>query len=128
VETFREENLEAYKELVEALNGKSADVALLGHGKFHISIETGNLRIRPGVTRGAKSTGTCIVAPETLNAILDGRLTPLEAFFEGDLIARADLADLYRAYRYFVRFSDAALRSAKLKELLTRFQKVTAET
>lgn len=125
VRAFREENPEAYEELVKAFNGNSADLALLGFGRFHVSLEKGDLRIEPGVVRGAGSTGRGAIAPETLLAILEGRLTPLEAFFKGDLIARAHSKELHKAYDYFVRFADAALRSKRLQELLGRFREMT---
>jgi hypothetical protein len=125
VKVFRDENAEAYEELVEVFNGKSADLALLGHGKFHVALEKGDLHIEPGVVRGASSTGRGAVAPETLTAILEGELTPLQAYFKGDMIARASSPDLHLAYDYFVLFSDAALRSKKLQELLVRFREIT---
>lgn len=122
IRAFREENPEPYQELVKVFEGKSADVALLGQGKFNISIHNGEVCIEPNVSRGGACTGRGAVAPETLMAIVEGKLTPLEAFFKGDLIARADSADLHQAYSYFVKFSDAALRSERLQEILNRFR------
>jgi hypothetical protein len=122
VQAFREENPEPYEELVQAFEGKSADIALLGHGRFHISVQEGQVRIEPNVMRGGASTGRGAITPETLTEIVEGRLTPLEAFFKGDLIARANSADLHQVYDYFVKFSDAALRSERLRELLGRFR------
>jgi hypothetical protein len=121
VRTFREENTDAYNELVEAFDGQSANVAVFGLGKFSISVEGREVRVDrslrqgPGIARGA-------IYPETLVAITEGRISPLESFFKGDLIARAPSADLHRAYGYFVRFSDTALRSERLQELLREFQ------
>ena len=125
VKVFREENPEAYEELVKAFNGKSVDLAVLGHGRFHVSLETADLSIEPGRVRGKGSTGRGAIAPETLLAITEGKLTPLEAFFKGDLIARASSEELHQTYDYFVKFSDAALRSERLQELLGRFREIT---
>src|SRR6185436_6091362 len=111
--TFRKENAEAYRELTKTFEGRAADVVLLGNGKFHISVANGEVRIEPerikgsGVPRG-------MVSPETLVEILEGRRTPLEAFFAGDLVAHADSQDLHLAYNTFVKFADTALRSKKL--------------
>ncbi len=80
--------------------------------------------IEPDAVRVEVSTGRGAVAPETLIAIVEGKLTPLEAFFKGDLIARANSADLHQAYNYFVKFSDAALRSERLQEILVRFRQM----
>ena len=122
VRAFREDNPEAFKELVEAFNGKSADLALFGHGRFHVSVSKGDVDIQPDKLRGSGATGRGATTPETLLAVLEGRLTPLEAFFKGDLVARADSAELHRAYDYFVRFSDAALRSKKMQQVVAIFR------
>ena len=124
VKAFREENPDAYSELVKAFDGMSADLALLGHGKFHVSLSKGDLQIEPGMVRGPESTGRGAIAPETLLAIIEGKLTPLEAFFKGDLIARANSANLHLAYDYFVKFADAALRSKRLQDLMGRFREM----
>jgi hypothetical protein len=76
--------------------------------------------------RGSSATGRGATTPETLMAILEGRVTPMAAYFKSDLVARADSAELHKAYDYFVRFSDAALRSKKLQNVLTKFRETFA--
>ncbi len=120
---FREDNPDAFKELVKAYEGKSADVALFGHGRFHVAVSKGDVEIQANRMRGSGATGRGATTPETVMAILEGRLTPLEAFFKGDLVARAESAELHKAYDYFVRFSDSALRSKRLQQVASEFRK-----
>lgn len=122
VEVFQKENPAAYNDLIKTFDGKSADVALLGHGKFHISVQKGQVSMEPNVIRGGASTGRGAITPETLMAILEGKLTPLEAFFKGDLIARANSADLHLAYDKFCEFAETALRSKGLQNVLAKFR------
>jgi hypothetical protein len=126
VRAFREENPDAFKELIAAYKGKSADVALFGHGKFSVAVSKGELEILAGQMRGSGATGRGATTPETLMAILEGRITPMEAYFKNDLVARAESAELHKAYDYFVRFSDTALRSKKLQNVLVKFRETFA--
>src|ERR1044071_5589615 len=95
--TFREESPEAYEELLRAFEGKSADVGLLGHGGFHIEVRKRKLSIEPNAFRGGGANAHGVTTPETLLDIADGRLTPLEAYFKGDLMVRAKSAELHQA-------------------------------
>ncbi|MDH4185376.1 MAG: hypothetical protein OEV08_00135 [Nitrospira sp.] len=122
LKAFREDNPQAFKELVEVYSGKSADLALFGHGKFHIAVKKGEVEIQPDKIQGSGATGRGATTPETLMAILEGKLTVLEAFHKGDLVARANSAELHRAYDFFARFSDAAMRSKKLQKVLSDFR------
>jgi hypothetical protein len=123
VRAFRDENPDAFKELIAAYNGKSADLVLFGHGKFNVAVTTkGELQIQPGKLQGSGATGRGATTPETLMAILEGRITPMAAYFKNDLVARADSPELHKAYDYFVRFSDAAIRSKKLQKVLAKFR------
>jgi len=121
VEAFREENADAYAELVKEFEGRSADLSVFGHGRLNISVTDGEVRVDPLLRGGAEAAHGAIY-PETLVALAEGRLTPLEAHFKGDLIARAPSADLHRAYGYFVKYADTALRSDRLQSLLKEFQ------
>ena len=122
LQAFREDNPDAYKELVQAYDGKSADLALLGHGRFHVSVSKGEVEVLPNEVRGKGVTGLGATTPETLMAIVEGRITPLEAFFKGDIVARAHSDELHQAYNYFVRFSEAALRSKRLQKVASEFR------
>lgn len=125
LKSFREENPEAYRELTETFDGRSADVVLLGNGKFHVSVQKGEVRIEPGVLKGSGAPRG-MISPEALMEILEGRRTPLEAFFAGDLVAHADSQDLHLAYNTFVKFADTALRSKSLNEMLGRFKETVS--
>lgn len=122
VKTFREENNEAYGELIKTFDGKSADLVLLGNGRFHVSVQNGELRIEPDVLKGEAGVARGLISPETLMELLEGKRTPLEAFFAGDLVAQANSKELHLAYNSFVRFADTALRSPRLNEMLVRFK------
>jgi hypothetical protein len=121
VDVFRDENPEAFAELIEAFEGRSADLAVFGHGRFNLSVEHGQVSVEPRM-RGGADTARGAIYPETVVALAEGRLTPLEAHFKGDLIARAPSADLHLAYGYFVKFADSAMRSERLQELVAEFR------
>jgi len=121
VEVFREENSEAFGELVEAFDGKSTNIAVIGVGKFSLAVTDQEVRIDQNLLSGPE-TARGAIYPEAAVAITEGRVSPLESFFKGDLIARAPSPDLHRAYGYLVKFSDAALRSERLQELVGEFR------
>lgn len=120
VEAFREEDSDAFAELVEAFEGKSANIAVFGVGKFSIAVTDHEVRIDQNLLHGPE-TARGAIYPEAAVAITEGRVSPLESFFKGDLIVRAPSPDLHRAYGYLVKFSDAALRSERLQELVGEF-------
>ena len=123
VDAFREENPDAYEELARTFEGRGADLALLGgHGAFHAEVRDGQVVIDPGRVGGSPLTARGAASPETLIAIAEGRITPLEAFFKGDVVAQARSADLHIVYGYFVKFADAALTSKGLQDVLGRFR------
>jgi len=121
LDAFRDDNADAYKELVEAFEGRSADLSVFGRGRFNVTVAHGEVRIEPRMKGGAEAARGAIY-PETLVALAEGRMTPLEAHFKGDLIARAPSADLHLAYGYFVKFAESAMQSERLQELLKEFQ------
>lgn len=121
VETFREENSDAYRELVDAFDGKSANIAVFGLGRFSVAVTEREVRIDRDLRHGPDTARGAIYS-EAAVAITEGRISPLESFFKGDLIARAPSADLHRAYGYLVKFSDTALRSDRLQELVHEFR------
>lgn len=122
VEAFRKDNPDAYDELVRTFEGRGADLALLGgHGRFHAEVRDGEVVIDPDAVGSTPVTARGAASPETLMAILEGRGTPLEEFFRGNVIARAASADLHIAYGYFVKFAEAALTSQGLQRVRKRF-------
>jgi hypothetical protein len=118
---FREDNPDAYEELLRAFEGKSADVGLLGHGGFHVEVRKKKLSVEANAFQGG-STAHGVTTPETLLDIADGRLTPLEAYFKGDLMVRAKSAELHQAYDYLVKFSESALRNKRLRDIVEEFR------
>lgn len=123
VEAFRRDLPKQYKELVAAFDGRGADLALLGHGRFHIGVRKGTVVIEPNRVRAGALTGRGAATPETVHAILNGESTPLEEFFRGNVIAQAPSEELHRVYDYFVEHADAALRSKGLQEVADRFRR-----
>jgi len=123
LDAFRKDMPKEYKELVQAFDGRGADLALLGHGRFHLAVHGGEASIQPNRMKGGAKTGRGAASPDTIHAILNGESTPLEEFFRGNLIAQAPSEDLHRVYDYFVRFADAALRSDRLRKVADRFAK-----
>jgi hypothetical protein len=121
VVAFREENSEAYRELVEAFDGKSANIAVFGVGRFNVAVTDREVRVDQSL-KHSPDTARGAIYPEAAVAITEGRISPLESFFKGDLIARAPSPDLHRAYGYLVKFSDTALRSERLQELAREFR------
>jgi hypothetical protein len=121
VVAFREENDEAYQELVREFEARSANVAVFGHGRIGVAVKDGQVSVEPGL-RGGGDVARGAIYPESLVAIAEGRTTPLEAHFKGDLIAQAPSGDLHRAYGYFVKFADSAVRSERLQELIKEFR------
>jgi hypothetical protein len=122
VQAFREKDPEAFRELTSVFEGRSADIGLLGIGGFHVAVQKQSLSIEPNEFRGNRATAHGVTSPETLLDIAEGRLTPLEAFFKGDLLVRAKSPDLHLAYDYFVKFADTALRNERLRDLLEKFR------
>jgi hypothetical protein len=122
LDAFRHDLPEQYKELVAAFDDRGADLALLGHGRFHIAVRGGDVSISSKQQRGGLS-GRGAATPETIHAILNGESTPLEEFFRGNLIAQAPSEELHRVYDYFVRFADAALRSERMQKVADHFRR-----
>ncbi len=123
LEAFRKDLPSQFKQLVEAFEGRGADVALLGHGRFHIAVRNGDVSIEPNRTKAGPASGRGAATPETIHSILNGESTPLEEFFRGNLIAQAPSEELHRVYDYFVEHADAALRSERMQKVADRFRK-----
>ncbi|MFX0211714.1 MAG: hypothetical protein ACFFDT_37400, partial [Candidatus Hodarchaeota archaeon] len=79
IRTFREENPDTFSELLKVYDKKSADVVILGYGKLHVSIQNEKVQVEPGLLQGTASTIHGAFTPDTLIAIFEGHLSPLDA-------------------------------------------------
>jgi hypothetical protein len=122
LDAFRHDLPKEYKELVETFDNRGADLALLGHGRFHLAVRDGQASINPKQQAGRLS-GRGAATPDTIHSLLDGESTALEEFFRGNLIAQAPSEELHLVYEYFVRFAGAALQSEGMRKVADRFRK-----
>ena len=123
---FRSDAKKEYDTLVKAYEGCNAVVGIFGMGSVTVAVSKGEVHINPNPKQvSTKTVGRGATYPETLVALSKGQLTALEAFHRGDLVARAESGDLHTAYGFLVKFSDAALRSARLQGVLGEFQTKT---
>jgi hypothetical protein len=112
-----------YQHLVKAYDGCNAIVGIFGMGSVTVAVSKGEVHINPNLKEVlTKTVGRGATYPETLVAISKGEITPLEAFFKGDLVTRAESNELHKAYGFFVKFSDAALRSERLQHVMEEFR------
>jgi hypothetical protein len=123
IAVFQEKNPEKFDEMVRTFAGQSVDCALVGHGRFNVSVvEEGRVHIEPNVVRGGPATARAAIYPETLVAITEGKMTAWEAYSKGDLIVRSESGLLYEFYGYYLELGDTFLRSGRLQEVLGRFR------
>jgi hypothetical protein len=123
LEAFRADAREAYAQLVKEYDDSSAVIGVFGLGAVTLTVSGGEAVIhekapdKPGrlVARGA-------AYPETILALSEGRITPVEAFHSGDLVVRAPSEELHRAFGLLVKHSETAIRSARLQEVLREFR------
>jgi hypothetical protein len=112
-----------YEHLVKAYDGCNAVVGIFGMGSVTVAVSKGEVHINPDPKQvPTKTIGRGATYAETLVALSQGELTALEAFHKGDLVARAESNELHKAYGFFVKFSDAALRSERLQHVLEEFR------
>ncbi|MFJ3728356.1 hypothetical protein ACIPYQ_38115 [Streptomyces sp. NPDC090045] len=116
VRDFKTENPVEFREMVGEFDGRQANVAVLGFGRINVRVGGGDVVIEPGLGSGEMMHGA--VYRETAQLIAAGRLTPLQAYFRGDVIVRAAAGDLHNGYGFFVRFAELAFGSARLRTQL----------
>jgi hypothetical protein len=116
VTNFRTENPVEFQEMVGEFDGRRANVAVLGFGRINVRVGGGDVVIEPGLASDEMMHGAIYM--EAAQAIAGGRLTPLQAYFRGDVIVRAPAGDLHNGYGFFVRFAELAFASANLRAQL----------
>ncbi|UXY32434.1 hypothetical protein [Streptomyces sp. HUAS TT20] len=113
VTNFRNENPAEFQEMVGEFDGRRANLAVLGFGRINVRVGGGDVVIEPGLGPDEMMHGAIYL--EAAQAIASGRLTPLQAYFRGDVIVRAPAGDLHNGYGFFVRFSELAFASERLR-------------
>jgi hypothetical protein len=125
IKAIQSDAREAYQELAKSYEGSAVVFGVFGLGSVTIAVRDGEIQVGSDGKERSKLVGRGAVYPETLLAITRGEITPLEAYHRGELLARAASTDLHRAYGHLMKFSDAALRSPKLQEVVSDFREVT---
>jgi hypothetical protein len=121
LEAFRKDAAKAYSALAKEYEGKSAAVGVFGVGSCVVAVHEGEVKVNPRSPSRSSVQARAAVYPETLQALTEGKMSVLEAFFGGDLVAQASAEDLHGAYANIVRHADAALKSDKLKKVAKDF-------
>lgn len=123
LEAFRNDAPREYAELVKEYEGQGAVVGIFGMGSVDIAVSGGEVRVGESTAQGkGKMVARAATYPETILAMSNGEVTPLEAFHAGELVVRAPSEELHKAFGYLVKFSDVALGSKGLQRVLTRFK------
>jgi hypothetical protein len=121
--TLREEARDQYGRMVEEYTKKAAAIGVFGVGSITLAVLDGEVQINPQSDRIEVLGGRAAIYPETLTAISEGRMTVLDAFHRGELVARANSDELHRAYNNFTAISDVAARSPRIREIIAQFTK-----
>lgn len=115
---------EQYAELVEAYDGQSVVVGVFGMGAVTVAVAGREVLLDPTGDERRPLLGRAATYPEVISALARGNVTVLDAFHRGDLVVQAeDPEELHRAYDFIVRFSDAAMRSERLRGILELFER-----
>lgn len=127
LEAFRSDAQEAYAQLVREYDNSSAIIGVFGMGSVTLTVSGGEAAIQDKVPdKPARLVARGAAYPETILALSEGRMTPVEAFHSGDLVVRAPSEELHRAFGLMVKYSDSAIRSEKLQEVLKDFRELAS--
>ena len=123
LEAWRSDATAEYEQLVKTYEGCSAVVGVFGLGSITVTVSGGVAQVHEEAPdRQPKVIGRGAAFPETIVALSEGRITPIEAFHAGDLVVRADSEELHRAYGLMVKMTDSAVRSKRLQSVLKDFR------
>ena len=126
IEAFRTDARKEFDQLVKTYEGCGAVVGIFGLGSVTITVHDGSVHVDAADrARETKLLARGAAYPETVIAISEGRMSPLEAFHTGDLVVRAPSEELHKAYGLMVTLSDAAIRSSRLQGVLKDFRAAT---
>ena len=121
VNTFRTDNPDEFHELVSEFDGRHANLAVFGTGRISVRVANQDVSIEPGLAQGELARAA--VYMEALQAIKRGVLTPLQAYFRGDIIVRAPEGDLHKAHGFFVKFAELAFGSDAMRRHFDDFER-----
>ncbi len=122
ISIVKSENPEKFDKIAKDAEGKVAYVTVEDEESFTVAVsKKGEVKISKGKPKD-KPTGVGIINNSTFFDILDGKQTPLEAFFRADLTANANSRDLHLAYDVMTRGADLAIRSKKLQDLIDDYR------
>lgn len=129
LEAFRADAKEAYTQLVKEYDNSSAVIGVFGLGTVTLTVSGGEAAVHEKADEKALEKPARLVArgaayPETILALSEGRVTPIEAFHSGDLVVRAPSEELHRAFGLMVKYSDTAIRSEQLQGVLKEFREL----
>lgn len=123
LEAFRADAQEAYAQLVREYDNSSAVIGVFGMGSVTLAVSGGEATILDKAPDNpSRLIGRGAAYPETVLALSEGRITPVEAFHSGDLVVRASSEELHRAFGLMVKYSDTAVRSERLQAVLKEFR------
>ena len=123
LEAFRADAQEAYAQLVKEYDNSSAVIGVFGMGSVTLAVRGGEAAIHEQAPdKPGRLVGRGAAYPETILALSEGRVTPVEAFHSGDLVVRAASEELHRAFGLMVKYSESAVRSERLQDVLKEFR------
>jgi hypothetical protein len=121
LDALREEASEEYNRLLEKYRDTAAAVGIFGVGSVTLAVMDGQILVNPPAERTPSLRGRGALYPETLLAITEGRMTVLDAFHRGELVARANSEDLHGAYDSFTEVTEVAIKSQRMRQVVSRF-------
>lgn len=110
-----------YKRVVQGFRGKLARVWLEeGEEEFYIKGDDRQILVLLKKPRGVVNLKLA-VSRTVLAGILEGKETPVEAFFLGNLRAQGTTHDLYQMHKLFINMAEIAVGSPKILALVEEF-------
>lgn len=123
LDVLREDARDQFEKLLAQYRDTATAIGVFGVGSVTLAVLDDEARVNPPAERLRAVQGRMAIYPETLQAITEGRMTVLDAFHRGELVARANSDDLHRAYDSFTEVSETAFRSPKMREVLAQFSR-----
>jgi hypothetical protein len=121
---LRNDAAAAYYRIVQELDGTSVFIEV-EHERFQVRCTAGRIVFRPvaGVSDVSIRTD-----PTTILALVDGRMGVMDCILAGDLDLRAGVDVLPKIARASVAFAEGAIRSRRMRALLTSFRQTVASS
>ena len=123
LDAFKKDSAATYRKLVKQFAGNTVSVGVFGVGKCTLAPKAGGVEVNPKSLGRSGLRARAGLHPETVAALLDGKMTVLEAYHTGDLVVQTvDSGRLHEAYTAFVQHSDAALRGKNFNAVAREFR------